>query len=96
MDNPFDPAQANFHEMMETTDGSPAAIWIGRILHKTNIEVDRKGTKAAAATVVEMRAKNAVVMDETKYVILNRPFVYAIVENETGLPVFIGCQNSME
>ena len=43
-----------------------------------------------------MRAKNAVVMDETKYVILNRPFVYAIVENETGLPVFIGCQNSME
>ena len=96
MDNPFDPAQANFHEMMETTDGSPAAIWIGRILHKTHIEVDRKGTKAAAATVVEMRTKNAVMMDESKYVILNRPFVYAIVENETGLPVFIGCQNSMK
>ncbi|MBR4581339.1 MAG: serpin family protein [Lachnospiraceae bacterium] len=93
MDIPFNEAKADFSPMMHSTDGSPANIWIGRIIHKTHIEVDRKGTKAAASTVVEMRYKNAIVMDESKCITLDRPFVYAVVENETGLPVFIGCQN---
>ena len=26
----------------------------------------------------------------------DRPFVYAIVDNETGIPVFLGCMNNMQ
>ncbi len=60
-------------------------IYINRVLHKTFISVDEKGTKAGAATLVECN-------DEAAYplVRLNRPFVYAIVDNATGLPIFLG------
>ena len=97
MDIPFDEERADFREMLEPASGEPYDVWIGRILHKTHIEVDRKGTKAAAATVVEMDAvcTSESVAPEPKVIILDRPFVYAIVENETGLPFFIGCQNTM-
>ena len=96
MNLPFSEREADFSEMMEAVGGGPSSIWIGRIIHKTHIDVDRKGTRAAAATVVEMKFRNAIEIDETKRICLDRPFVYAIVENETGMPVFIGCQNSME
>ena len=95
MTDPFGEA-ASFENMMEDANGAAVPLYIGRILHKTHIDVDRKGTKAAAATVVEMRYKGIAPVEETKSVILDKPFVYAIVENETGLPVFIGCQNCME
>ncbi len=97
MDIPFDEERADFFNMIETTTGQPYEVWIGKILHKTHIELDRKGTRAAAVTLVEMDAKcTAVEMPEQYYVInLDRPFVYAIVENETGLPIFLGCQNTM-
>ncbi|MCR4648230.1 MAG: serpin family protein [Lachnospiraceae bacterium] len=97
MDVPFDEEKADFFDMLETTTGQPYEVWIGKILHKTHIELDRKGTRAAAVTLVEMDAKcTAAEMPEQYYVInLDRPFVYAIVENETGLPVFLGCQNTM-
>ncbi len=28
-------------------------------------------------------------------IILDRPFIYGIIDNETGLPVFLGCVNQM-
>lgn len=98
MDEPFDPEKADFTKMMSPAFEGDFAIWIGRIIHKTHIEVDRKGTKAAAATAVEMDVAGCAPMDEQEiyYVYLDRPFVYAIVDNETGLPIFIGCQNTMQ
>ena len=98
MDIPFDGQRADFTKMLSTASGEPYECWIGRILHKTHIEVDRKGTKAAAATVVEMEAKCTAeeVFTEPRQIILDRPFVYAIVDNETGMPIFLGCQNSFE
>ena len=64
---------------------------ISDVLHKTHIEVDRNGTKAAAATAVVM-AKVTSVRDESEpvYVTLDRPFVYGILDTETGIPLFIG------
>lgn len=32
--------------------------------------------------------------DEPKYVYLDRPFMYAIVDTQTGMPVFIGTVNT--
>ena len=50
--------------------------------------MDELGTKAGAATVVEMEAGGAFTVTES--VILNRPFLYAIVDEKTDLPIFIG------
>ena len=88
-------SEAGLTKMLMTNDGKDYGVHIGLILHKTHIEVDRKGTKAAAATAV-ITYDNAVAFDDTKVITLNRPFVYAIVDNETGLPMFLGIQNTME
>lgn len=62
---------------------------IDSVLHKTHIEVDEEGTKAAAVTSVGIVGDCAPIIPE-KEIILNRPFLYAIVDTETSLPVFIG------
>ena len=63
--------------------------YISKVIHKTYIEVDRNGTKAAAATAVVMDGKSAMPVEE-KEVFCDRPFAYAIVDLQTGVPVFIG------
>ena len=66
------------------------------IIHKAHIELDRKGTKAAAATavmVVEGAAPEF--WNETRTVYLDRPFVFAIMNNETSLPIFTGVVNQL-
>lgn len=71
-------------------------ICINRVLHKTFISVAEQGTKAGAATAVEMVAGSAMVVEEFKEVILDRPFVYMLIDCETNLPFFIGTMMDME
>ena len=76
---------ADFSKMCEEDDG----VCIDEVIHKTFIEVDENGTRAAAATGVIMKGESCEVT-QTKSVYLDRPFVYAIIDNETGIPVFVG------
>lgn len=85
MPTAFDENNADFSGIGKSTAGN---IFIGRVIHKTNITVNEKGTKAGAATVVETLDSCAPLED--KSVILNRPFVYMIIDNSTNLPIFIG------
>ena len=80
----FSPSEADFSRLGESSRGN---IFIGEVLHKTFIAVDERGTKAGAVTKVEMRDESYV---ETKVVKLDRPFMYAIIDNSTNLPVFVG------
>ena len=61
-------------------------LLISDVLHKTKISVTEEGTRAVAATGVVMSAAQ----DGDKQVILNRPFMYMILDNETMLPLFAG------
>ena len=63
-------------------------LLVGEVKHKTAITLDKNGTKAAAAsaTVNTMKGMSA----KPPVVTLDRPFVYMIVDNTTGLPIFIG------
>ena len=80
---------------MVADDSEP--VKIGTVIHKTMIDVSREGTKAAAATVVMIDKAGAFYNPLEPYEInLDRPFVYAIVDNETGVPVFLGVQNTMK
>jgi len=65
-------------------------IMIGKVYHKTYITVDRTGTAAAAATEEELDYKSADSSGDPYFVFLDRPFVYAIIDTNTGLPVFLG------
>ena len=83
-------AQTIFTPEADFSPMSDVALKLDSIIHKAHIEVGRQGTKAAAVTMEVVCAGAAPDMDEIRYVTLDRSFVYAIVHNETGLPVFVG------
>ena len=68
---------------------SDVPLTIGSVLHRAFIQVDRKGTRAAAVTAALMLRSSARPRSP-RVVRLDRPFVFAVVHNETGLPVFCG------
>lgn len=88
MTDAFDSDKADFTGMGRSELGN---IYISRVLHKTYIDVTPLGTRAGAATVVEMNAEGAMMPDEEpKRVVLDRPFVYMIVDTEYDIPLFFG------
>ena len=80
----FDAAVADFSNMSETD-----ALYCSFIKQKTFIQVDRNGTKAAAITLGGMKG-TSIAPNEPIRIVLERPFVYAIVDNANGLPLFLG------
>ena len=70
--------------------GASGNLYCSGVYQKTFIEVNRHGTKAAAITWAENKCEAADAIVEPKYVYLDRPFVYAIVDGKTGLPLFVG------
>lgn len=91
MKSAFDqpPGSANFDRM--TPRGAKEYLFISDVFHKTFIEVDEKGTEAAAATAVAMRVTSAP-MPKPKpiEVKVDRPFVYAIQHVPSGTCLFMG------
>lgn len=90
MTDAFSFSDADFSKMATSSQGN---IYVGKVLHKTFISVDELGTKAGAVTKVEM--KDACAALDVKTVILDRPFVFAIIDNSSGLPLFMGAALSM-
>jgi serpin B len=82
----FDKDMADFNRMSTSSIGN---IFIDEVLHKTFISVDERGTRAGAVTMVAAISDSAS-PDEPKVVRLDRPFLFAIVDNKTNLPIFIG------
>jgi serine protease inhibitor len=89
MPRAFDDRRAQFSSMADLD----VPIYIGRVLHKTKVKVDEKGTEAAAATVVEMDAGAAPEPVEMKRIICDRPYVFAIVDETSGAMLFLGVVN---
>lgn len=87
MTDAFDPALADLSGLGTSAAGN---IFINRVLHKTFISVGEQGTRAGAATVVEANDQAMEITDTANIVILDRPFVYMIIDCETSLPIFMG------
>ncbi len=85
---------ADFSGLFDT-EANPG-VQISRVIHKTFIEVNEQETKASAATAVEI-AETAYLPDENeKYISLNRPFLYMLVDCEENIPLFIGTMYTPE
>jgi serpin B len=63
---------------------------IGAVAHKAYVDVDEHGTEAAAATAVLFHAMAAMRTPPPVTMIVDRPFLFAIIHTPTGLPLFIG------
>ncbi|WP_409345588.1 serpin family protein [Paenibacillus sp. MBLB4367] len=86
MENAFDKHKADFSEM---ADSSGEPLYINRVLHKTQVTVSEKGTEAAAATVVEMKAGSAPPNGRFTMTV-DRPFWFAIQDLQTNALLFVG------
>ncbi|MFN8257277.1 MAG: serpin family protein [Bacteroidales bacterium] len=82
MESAFTPGVADFSMISEQQE-----LFISEVKHKTYIEVDEKGTEAAAVTSVEISNGGA---DDRKVLVFDKPFVFVIREVSTGIILFIG------
>lgn len=71
------------------------ALYVSSVRHKTYLTLDEAGTRAAAATSVEVNAGGSA-PTEGKQVVLDRPFLYMVVDTHACIPLFMGTVTSME
>ena len=92
MTDAFDQSKADFSGML--ADPSQPSPWIGEVVQKTFVEVNEEGTKAAAATEVGFEV-TSLAPESAHEVVLDRPFVYLIVDAEANVPLFMGTVGSI-
>ena len=87
----FDASRADLRAM----GGAPNdQLYVSAVLHKTYLSLDENGTKAAAVTAVVTDAASAE-PPQVYRVVLDRPFVYMIVDTHANLPLFLGTVTQM-
>ncbi len=83
----FNPGAADFSGI------TPDSLFISAVIHQANIDVDEKGTEAAAATVVEMDTTGGCGPAQPLKTItlrLNRPFLFILRDVKTNAILFMG------
>ena len=85
MPTAFDPEKADFSELC--VENFSENIYIGLMKQVAKIEVNEQGTKAAAVTIIGMETTS---MPETATFHADRPFLYVISEQSTGIILFMG------
>ncbi|MEM1169974.1 MAG: serpin family protein [Cyanobacteria bacterium P01_H01_bin.35] len=84
MEIAFDVKTADFSRISSI----PPELYIDEIKHKTFVEVNETGTEAAAATSITMAVASAMVTSLNMFV--NRPFFFAIRDNNSATILFMG------
>jgi serpin B len=94
---PFDHTAADFSEMLESTNTAADAgkgFVVSHVYHQSFVEVNEKGTEAAAATAFGSMCTSAssrcVVSEPVLNFVADHPFMYLIKEELTGVVVFAG------
>jgi len=67
-------------------DGTEELL-IDNVIHQAFVEVDEKGTEAAAATAVMVISES---VSDYKEFRANQPFIFIIQDRETGMILFMG------
>ena len=82
---PFSP-YADFSAMTEKS-----VLCVDSVIHQSFIDVDEKGTEAAAATAVTMMKMSVAVQEKEPIEFrADRPFIYCILDDSTGTVLFMG------
>lgn len=79
----FEPKAAQFEKMFDS-----GKMWITETIHKTFINVDEKGTEAAAVTAISMGTSS--IPPEPTEIKFDKPFYFVIRDNTSGEVLFMG------
>jgi serine protease inhibitor len=85
MEAAFDPAKADFSNMCSVR----GQVFIKNVLHVTLLDVNEVGTIAAAATQVQVEGRGAG-GPQPFAMVVDRPFLCAIADRDTGTILFLG------
>lgn len=79
-------------ENLKKVDSKADNIYVSDAIHKTYIELNEKGTKAAAVTYFGIKEASAAIFDDYKEVKIefNKPFIYMIRDTENKEILFFG------
>ena len=69
--------------------GLPEGYYLDQVIHAAKIQVNEKGTEAAAATIVSAAGSGAP-PEEGVRLVFDRPFLYGIFDLQNGIPLFLG------
>ncbi|CAF4459608.1 unnamed protein product [Rotaria socialis] len=90
MVNAFSDSAADFTGIVSKED-DPAGLCVSKVIHKAFIDVNEKGTEAAAATAIRLtkrrRLASAIKSVEFK---VDRPFIFMIRESHNNITFFSG------
>lgn len=86
MRDAFDPRKADFSGM----DGQTHWLFISAVLHQAYVDVNEKGTEAAAATAVLMTLWADPKAETAKEFRADHPFIFVIRDSTTGSILFLG------
>lgn len=93
MGEAFDRQRADFSGMVspEYLRSERNRVAIGKVLQKTFVEVNEEGTEAAAVTGLDAVVVTSVrTVKELPPFIVDRPFLFTIVDDATGTTLFLG------
>lgn len=69
---------------------NPEGYHLSQVIHAAKIKVNEKGTEAAAATSAAGSGESSAPLEDGITLVFDRPFLYGIVDLETGIPLFLG------
>jgi serpin B len=82
-------AFGNRADFSGVTEAEP--LKLGTVAHKAYIDVDEHGTEAAAATAATVLRPSAILRPPPAVtVVVDRPFLFAIIDTAAGAPLFLG------
>lgn len=84
----FDPGRADFSQMVKVNSGNK--LFISEVKQKSLCEVNEEGTVAAAVTSVVIGVTSVRPPQEPFVMKVDRPFFFAIRDNQTGVVLFMG------
>ncbi|TVU20959.1 hypothetical protein EJB05_30565, partial [Eragrostis curvula] len=84
----FEETKAEFPDMLEREGGD--GLFLEHVFHKAVIEVNEEGTEAAASTMCIMARKCAPTIRKPVDFIADHPFVFFLMEEDSGAIVFMG------
>ncbi len=88
MKEAFDPQRADFSGIAELSSGN--RLFISEVKHKSFCEVNEEGTVAAAVTSVGVAVTSVQEPPQRFVMKVDRPFFFAIRDNQTGIVLFMG------